>query len=59
VGIIGEVKHFACHRRPRLGERLDTVVSFDMTFGNVTLATGHTSVGDDPVAEVKLKIFMQ
>lgn len=59
VGIIGEVKHFACHRRPRLGERLETTVTFDMTFGNVTLATGQTSVGDDPIAEVKLKIFMQ
>jgi predicted hotdog family 3-hydroxylacyl-ACP dehydratase len=59
VGIIGEVKHFACHRRPRVGESLTTTVTFGMSFGNVTLATGHTSVGDEPIADVNLKIFMQ
>lgn len=59
VGIIGEVKNFVCHRRPRIGEQLQTVVTFDMTFGSVTLATGSCSVGGEPIAEVKLKIFMQ
>jgi predicted hotdog family 3-hydroxylacyl-ACP dehydratase len=43
VGIIGEVKHFVCHRRPYAGEQLRTTVAFDMTFGNVTIATGGTS----------------
>ena len=59
VGIIGEVKHFTCHRRPRVGESLTTTVTFGMSFGNVTLATGHTSVGEEPIADVNLKIFMQ
>ena len=59
VGIIGEVKHFVCHRRPRLGESLSTTVTFNMTFGNVTLATGQSLVGDEPIAEVNLKIFIQ
>ena len=59
VGIIGEVKHFTCHRRPFSGERLDTVVTFDMTFGNVRMATGISSVDGEVVAEAKLKIFMQ
>ena len=59
VGIIGEVKHFVCHRRPRLGECLSTTVTFNMTFGNVTLATGQSLVGDEPIAEVNLKIFIQ
>jgi len=59
VGIIGEVKHFTCHRRPLASEQLRTTVTFDMTFGNVTMATGATTVGDEPIAEIKLKIFMQ
>lgn len=59
VGIIGEVKHFVCHRRPHVGEMLETTVAFDMTFGNVTLATGKSFVGEEPIADVKLKIFMQ
>ncbi len=32
VGIIGEVKHFSCNRRPRSGERIETTVSFGMSY---------------------------
>lgn len=59
VGIIGEVKHFACHRRPLSGETLHTTVTFDMSFGNVTLATGQCRVGEELIAEANLKIFIQ
>ncbi len=59
VGIIGEVRHFVCHRRPCAGECVATTVTFDMTFGSVTLATGKSFVGDEPIAEISLKIFMQ
>lgn len=59
VGILGEVKHFACKRRPRAGECVETTVSFDMTFGNVTLATGRSVIGDELIAEINLKIFIQ
>ncbi len=59
VGIIGEVKHFVCHRRPHIGESIETAIIFDMTFGNVTLATGKSFINEEPLAEVKLKIFMQ
>lgn len=59
IGLIGEVKHFVCHRRPRFGERVDTRVSFDLTFGQTTLATGKSYVGKALIAETKLKIFMQ
>ncbi len=59
VGIIGEVRHFVCHRRPHAGEQLQTNVNFDITFGNVTLATGLSTAGEELIAEVKLKIFMQ
>ena len=59
IGIIGGVKHFTCHRRPRLGETIQTNVCFDMTFGNATIATSQAFIGDELIAEVNLKIFMQ
>ncbi|MBR6319649.1 MAG: beta-hydroxyacyl-ACP dehydratase [Prevotella sp.] len=59
VGIIGEVKHFTCHRRPLSGECLKTTVTFDMNFGNVTIATGQCRLGDELIAEANLKIFIQ
>ena len=59
VGLIGEVKQFDCHRRPRLGEKLKSNVTFGFSFGNVTLATGQTFVDDELIADIQLKIFMQ
>lgn len=59
VGLIGEVKQFECHRRPRLGEKLKSTVTFGFSFGNVTLATGQTFVNDELIADIQLKIFMQ
>ena len=59
VGIIGAVKHFTCHRRPQRGETVRTTVTFDMTFGNVTIATGQSFVGEELIAEANLKIFIQ
>lgn len=59
VGLIGEVKHFSCRRRPCSGEQLDTVITFGFTFGAVTIADGVTSVDGEIVAEGQLKIFIQ
>lgn len=59
VGIIGEVKHFTCHRRPYVGEKLETTITFGMSFGNVTLADGETRIDGELIAETKLKIFIQ
>ena len=59
VGLIGEVKHFKCHRRPKIGELVRSTVTFGLTFGNVTLATGQAFVGEEMIAEINLKIFMQ
>lgn len=59
VGLIGEVKHFECHRRPRIGERLKTTVTFGFTLGNVTMATGQTFVDEELIADIHLKIFIQ
>ena len=46
VGLIGEVKHFS-------------TVTFGLTFGNVTLATGQAYVDEELIADINLKIFMQ
>ena len=59
IGLIGEVKRFTCHRRPRVGEKLVTTINFGLSFGEVTIADGETRVGDEVIAEAKLKIFIQ
>ena len=59
VGLIGEVKHFECHRRPKTGERIKSIVTFGFTFGNTTLATGQAFVDEELIADIQLKIFMQ
>lgn len=59
VGIIGEVKRFSCERRPLVGEIIETTIRFGMTFGNVTLADGESRIGEETIAKIKLKIFIQ
>ena len=59
VGIIGEVKHFECLRRPKIGEHLMTTVQMGMTFGNVTMAKFETAIDGETVARINLKVFMQ
>lgn len=59
VGMIAEIKNFQCHRRPLLGERIETLVTFGFSFGNMTLAHGVSSVGDTQIVEMDLKIFMR
>ena len=59
IGLIGEVKHFECNRRPNIGEKISTNIEFGFTFGNVTMATGESYVGDKMIAKAQLKIFMQ
>lgn len=59
VGMIAEVKNFCCHRRPQLNEQLTTTVTFGFSFGSMTLAHGISKIGEETVAEVDLKIFMQ
>ena len=59
VGLIGEVKRFNCLRRPQVGERIKSTITFGMTFGNVTVATGQSFVDEEMIADIKLKIFIQ
>lgn len=59
IGLIGEVKHFECLRRPESGQLVHTCVEFGLTIGNVTLVEGRCCIGDEMIAKAKLKIFMQ
>jgi len=59
IGMIAEVKHFLCQRRAQVGERLDTTVTFGFSFGQMTLAHGETSIGEEKIAEIDFKIFIQ
>ena len=59
VGLIGEVKRFKCLRRPKVNEQIRSTVTFGFTFGNITLATGQAFVGEEMIADIQLKIFMQ
>ena len=59
IGLIGEVKHFTCHRRPQSGDRIETTIVFGFTFGNATIVTGTCRIDGEVVAEAQLKIFIQ
>lgn len=59
IGMIAELKHFTCRRRPCPGETLETLVSFGFSFGAMTLAHGTTYINGEQIAEINLKIYMQ
>lgn len=69
LGYIGEVKKFRCHRRPKAGDCLHTVVSMGVEVNGVTLLTAQTFLVSDksegvtadstPVADTKMKIFIK
>ena len=59
VGMIAELKHFNCLRRPHAGEEITTLVTMGFSFGAMTLAHGISSIGDVIICEVDLKIFIQ
>ncbi len=59
IGMIVEVKNFLCQRRPKIGERLDTTITFGFSFGQMTLTHGVTNIGEEKIAEVDFKIFVQ
>ncbi len=59
IGYIGEVKKFHCYRRPQAGEVLHTTVTMGAEVGGVTLLTGATHVGDELVADTRMKISIE
>jgi predicted hotdog family 3-hydroxylacyl-ACP dehydratase len=59
VGMIAEVKHFTCQRRPHVGEQVTTTITMGFSFGPMTLCHGTTCIGNDTICEVDLKIFIR
>ncbi|MBQ8051414.1 MAG: beta-hydroxyacyl-ACP dehydratase [Bacteroidaceae bacterium] len=59
IGLIGEVKHFECLRRPKAGHLVRTTITFVFSMGNVALVEGRCCIGDEVIANAKLKMFMQ
>ncbi|MBQ8991564.1 MAG: beta-hydroxyacyl-ACP dehydratase [Prevotella sp.] len=59
VGMIAEVKHFECQRRPRAHEQLTTTIAMGFAFGPMTLCHGETRIGDGTICEADLKIFVR
>jgi predicted hotdog family 3-hydroxylacyl-ACP dehydratase len=59
IGMIVEVKHFHCTRRPQSSEQIETRVVFGLTFGQMTLAHCTSCIGGETIAETDLKIFVE
>jgi len=59
VGMIVEIKDCQFSRRPSSGEKIETLVTFGFSFGNMTLAHGVSSVDGTQITEMDLKIFIK
>ena len=59
IGMIVEIKNCLFSRRPLSGEKIETLVTFGFSFGNMTLAHGVSSVNGSQIAEMDLKIFIR
>ncbi len=59
VGFIGAVSHFIAHRLPPVGSCLHTALRIVQQVGPVSLAELTVEVDGEPIAEGRLKIFLQ
>lgn len=59
VGYIGEIKKFKCHKRPTVGDELQTEIVFGAEMDGITIITGKTTVNGEVVAETNMKIFVE
>ena len=57
-GYIGVVRKFRGYRCPRVGEELQTTVTFGPEVGGVSVLTGETCVGEETVACTQMKIYV-
>lgn len=58
LGYIGEIKNLKIYRLPRLNEVLTTEVHVMMDYFDMTLAGVCTKIGDEIVAEARMKLAM-
>ena len=59
VGYIGEIRNFHCYRRPKENEELRTSVLLEEEVGNISLINGETRSGEETIATVQMKIFIE
>lgn len=59
LGFIGAVNNASFARLPRIGERLTTTVEVLETVMDIALIAVTSCVGDEPVAECRMKIFTE
>lgn len=59
IGYIGEIKSFRIERLPSVGETLHTVVKEEASVLGTTLAGVAVFVGDEKIAEGKIKFSLQ
>lgn len=59
LGMIGELRDFVLHSRPKVGQRLLTTISHGLTVGNITVVHATTSADGVMTAESTLKISVQ
>lgn len=58
VGFIAEVKHFNCYHLPEAGDTLVTTVTFGIEVAGITIVSGETHIGEELVADAKMKIYI-
>ena len=59
LGYIGAVNDLKVHALPPVGSRLVTTIAVEQAVMNVTLLSARTECGGKPVAECRMKIYME
>lgn len=58
IGMIAEVKHFACQHLPEAGDTLLTDIRFGIEVAGITIVNGVTRIDDEVVATATMKIYI-
>lgn len=59
LGLIGSVNKLTINRLPKVGETMLTSIVFEAQVGDVTLIGATVRIGDEVVAEGKMKVAMK
>ncbi len=59
IGFIGAINNFVVHSLPDIGDRLRTRIRVEQELMNITLILAEVTSGGRPVAECKMKIYLQ
>lgn len=59
VGFIGSVEKMTIHHLPILGATLSTEINIEQEVMNITLMSARVSADNQPIAECRMKIYLQ